>query len=78
MMSSKHHHGAKIVMSGKLQVTFYDVDNSKIYEDILHKGDISILFEGGHSFKPLVKKTSILLLKYASENPSLNKFTYIG
>ena len=54
---------AWIVMSGKLQVTFYDVDNSKIYEDILHKGDISILFEGGHSFKPLVKKTSIFEIK---------------
>lgn len=54
---------AWIVMAGKLQVTFYDVDKSKIYEDVLHRGDISILFEGGHSFKPLVKKTSIFEIK---------------
>ena len=54
---------AWIVMSGKLKVTFFDIDKSKVYEDILHKGDISILFEGGHSFKPLVKKTSIFEIK---------------
>ena len=32
-------------MSGKLKVTFYDHDKSKVYEDVLNKGDISILFK---------------------------------
>ncbi len=54
---------AWIVMSGKLKVTFYDLDKTKVYEDILNKGDISILFEGGHSFEPLTKNTSIFEIK---------------
>ena len=54
---------AWIVMSGKLKVTFYDIDNSKVFDDILKSGDISILFEGGHSFKPLLKNTKIFEIK---------------
>lgn len=54
---------AWIVMSGKLKVTFYDHDKSKVYEDVLNKGDISILFQGGHSFEPLTKNTSIFEIK---------------
>ena len=54
---------AWIVMSGKLKVTFYDINNSKVFDDILKSGDISILFEGGHSFKPLVKNTKIFEIK---------------
>ena len=54
---------AWIVMSGKLKVTFYDIDNSKVFDDILKRGDISILFEGGHSFRPLLKNTKIFEIK---------------
>tara|TARA_Y100000816_G_scaffold147484_1_gene104682 strand:- start:1645 stop:2052 length:408 start_codon:yes stop_codon:yes gene_type:complete len=54
---------AWIVMSGKLKVVFYDHDKSKVYEDVLNKGDISILFQGGHSFEPLTKNTSIFEIK---------------
>ena len=41
---------------------FYDLDKSKVYEDVL-KEEISILFEGGHVFQPLTKNTIILKLK---------------
>ena len=54
---------AWIVISGKLRVIFYDLDKSKVYEDVLKRGDISILFEGGHVFQPLTKNTIILKLK---------------
>ena len=54
---------AWIVMSGKLKVIFYDIDKSKVYEDVLKRGDISILFAGGHSFEPLIKNTSIFEIK---------------
>ena len=47
----------------KAKVTFYDHDKSKVYEDVLNKGDISILFQGGHSFEPLTKNTSIFEIK---------------
>ena len=54
---------AWIVMSGKLKVTFYDIDNSKVFDDILKSGDISILFAGGHSFKSLSQNTKIFEIK---------------
>jgi ASC-1-like (ASCH) protein len=54
---------AWIVMSGKLKVSFYDIDNSKVFDDILQSGDISILFEGGHSFEPLTENTKIFEIK---------------
>ena len=54
---------AWIVISGKLKVIFYDVDKSIIYEDVLKKGDVSILFQGGHVFKPLTKNTLVLEIK---------------
>ena len=50
-------------MSGKLKVSFYDIDNSKVFDDILQSGDISILFHGGHSFEPLTKNTKIFEIK---------------
>lgn len=56
-------HEAWIVTSGKLKVIFYDIDKSKIYSTVLQKGDISILFNGGHSFKSLVKDTKIFEIK---------------
>ena len=54
---------AWIVISGKLRVIFYDLDKSKVYEDVLKRGDISILFEGGHVFQPLTKNTIIFEIK---------------
>ena len=50
---------AWIVISGSIEVTFFDVDKSKVYKSTLKKGDISILFNGGHSFKSLSKNTKI-------------------
>ena len=38
-----------IVMSGKIKVTFFDTDKVKISEKTLNKGDMSILFRGGHT-----------------------------
>ena len=47
-----------IVMGGKLKATFYETDKTKICSKILKKGDISILFRGGHKFETLEKNTS--------------------
>ena len=52
-----------IVMSGKIKVTFYDTDKIKISEKTLNKGDMSILFRGGHSLKCLKKETIIYEIK---------------
>ena len=56
-------HEAWIVISGKLNVKFYDIDKSLVHEDILNKGDLSILFQGGHKLEPLSKNTMIFEVK---------------
>ena len=52
-----------IVISGKIKVTFYDIDKVRISEKTLNKGDISILFRGGHSLKCLKKDSIIYEIK---------------
>ena len=52
-----------IVMSGKLGVKFYDLDKSCVHEDVLNRGDLAILFQGGHELKALIKDTSIFEIK---------------
>jgi hypothetical protein len=39
-----------VVISGLIQVTLYDIDNSVLHVDILEPGDISITLEGGHNY----------------------------
>ena len=54
---------AWILISGSIEATFFDIDKSKLYRTILKKGDISVLFNGGHSFKSLTKNTKIFEIK---------------
>ena len=42
-----------LVLRGKLSVKIFDIDKKKIKKFILNKGDIYVLFCGGHSFKVL-------------------------
>lgn len=39
-----------VVISGLVQVTFYDLDNSVLHTDILEPGDCSITLQGGHNY----------------------------
>ena len=39
-----------VVISGKVKVTYYDLDLSIVDEDILSPGDVSITLEGGHNY----------------------------
>ena len=52
-----------IVIRGKIKVTFYDTNKTKICSKILKKGDISILFRGGHKLDILKKDTIIYEIK---------------
>ncbi len=40
-----------VVISGLVQVTFYDTDNSVLHTDMLEPGDCSITLQGGHNYK---------------------------
>ena len=56
-------HESWIVFSGSIMVKFYDIDKTMVHKDILNKGDLSILFQGGHELKALTKNTMIFEIK---------------
>ena len=52
-----------LIEKGKVKIKFFDNKNFDIKNDkILNKGDIIILFQGGHGFK-ILKKTQIIEIK---------------
>ena len=52
-----------LIDKGKVKIKFFDNNNSDIKKDkILNKGDIIILFQGGHGFK-ILEKTQIIEIK---------------
>jgi hypothetical protein len=52
-----------MIEEGKVKIKFFDNKNSDINKDkILNKGDIIILFEGGHGFK-ILEKSKIIEVK---------------
>jgi len=52
-----------LIEKGKVKVKFFDNKSSDIKKDkILNKGDIIILFQGGHGFK-VIEKTQIIEIK---------------
>lgn len=40
-----------VVVSGLVEVTLYDLDNSILHTDVLEPGDCSVTLEGGHNYK---------------------------
>tara|TARA_R110001592_G_scaffold64095_2_gene196787 strand:- start:814 stop:1230 length:417 start_codon:yes stop_codon:yes gene_type:complete len=48
---------AWVILEGKVKATFYDLDNSKLCEKIVEKGDVVVLFRGGHSMEVLEEDT---------------------
>ena len=52
-----------LIEKGKVKIKFFDNNQSDIKKDkILTKGDIIILFQGGHGFK-ILEKTNIIEIK---------------
>ena len=48
---------AWIVLSGRIRGKFYDLDDSVLCEVEIEKGDVVVLFRGGHSLEVLEKNT---------------------
>ena len=48
---------AWVVLEGAIKGTFYDLDDSILYETVVGKGDVVVLFRGGHSLEVLDKDT---------------------
>lgn len=39
-----------VVIKGKVECTFYDIDNTKLATIVLNEGDASFTLEGGHNY----------------------------
>jgi len=54
---------AWIVLEGKIKASFYDLDNSLIYETDLIAGDCAVVFKAGHSFEVIYDNTILYEVK---------------
>ena len=52
-----------VVIAGKVKVMFYDLDDKLIESLILHPGDCSVTFRGGHNYEILEDKTIVYEFK---------------
>lgn len=48
-----------LVLEGKIECTFYDIDDTVLATTVLNKGDASFTLYGGHTFKVLQEDTII-------------------
>lgn len=47
------------VISGTVKVFFYDIDGALLITTLLHPGDISVTYEGGHTYEILEDNTRV-------------------
>lgn len=52
-----------VVIQGAVKVHYYDIDKKPLCDVVLFPGDISITFEGGHSYTILAKDTIVYEFK---------------
>ena len=51
-----------VVMSGRVEVIFYDIDDTVVEKRILEAGDLSITLFGGHNY--IILEDNTLVLEY--------------
>ena len=68
---------AWIVLKGKLSVKIFDTDKKKIKNFILNKGDVYILFRGGHSLKVLNNNTEFYEIKNGPYKKKIKDIEYL-
>lgn len=52
-----------VILSGSVQVNYYDIDDTLIKSKVLDSGSVSVTLHGGHSYKSLSKETLVLEFK---------------
>jgi cupin fold WbuC family metalloprotein len=68
---------AWIVLRGRLSVKIFDTDKKKIKNFILNKGDVYILFRGGHSLKVLNNNTEFYEIKNGPYKKKIKDIEYL-
>ena len=66
-----------IVLKGKLSVKIFDIDKKQIKSFFLNKGDMYILFKGGHSFKVLKDNTDFYEIKNGPYKKKIKDIEYL-
>ncbi len=52
-----------IVISGSIEVTYYDINDEILSTTILKKGECTITYRGGHNYKSLEENSNVYELK---------------
>tara|TARA_B100000902_G_C27315801_1_gene921216 strand:- start:133 stop:534 length:402 start_codon:yes stop_codon:yes gene_type:complete len=66
-----------IIIEGKIEATYYDIDNTIIETCILNAGDCSITLCGAHVLKPLTDETKLYEIKNGPYLGRDNEIEYI-
>lgn len=66
-----------VVIQGKVKVSFYDTDGELLTDVILHRGDCSMTFEGGHTYEILEDNTVVYEYKTGPYNGQENDKVFI-
>ena len=66
-----------LVLKGKLSVKIFDIDKKNIKNLILNKGDLYVLFCGGHSFKVLSNDTEFYEIKNGPYKKNVKDIEYL-
>lgn len=66
-----------VVISGRVKVIFYDLDNSILSEEIIGPGDASFTFQGGHNYVALDENTLVYEYKTGPYNGMQNDKQHI-
>jgi cupin fold WbuC family metalloprotein len=66
-----------LVLKGRLSIKIFDTDKTKIKNFILNKGDIYILFSGGHSLEVLSNSTEFYEIKNGPYKKKVKDIEYL-
>ena len=66
-----------LILKGKLSVKIFDIDKKNIKNLILNKGDIYVLFCGGHSFKVLSNDAEFYEIKNGPYKKNIKDIEYL-
>ena len=67
-----------LVLRGKLSIKIYDIDKKQIKSLFLNKGDMYILFRGGHSLKVIANNTEFYEIKNGPYQKNIKDIEYLN
>ena len=67
-----------LVLKGKLSIKIFDIDKKKIKSLSLNKGDMYILFRGGHSLKVIANNTEFYEIKNGPYQKNIKDIEYLN